>query len=106
MIGSACAALRAAERHAEERGAGGRDAVRQRVEAELQRVDAALFVQHRVAVKAGRDEVVVAGVGQHVSGELLDDELVERHVGVERADDPVSRPDAARAVLLVAVVSA
>ena len=43
-------------------------------------------------------------LGQQVAGELLDGELVERHVGVERLDHPVAvRPDRPRAVLLVAV---
>ena len=42
--------------------------------------------------------------GQHVAGELLDRELIERHVGVEGVDDPIAiRPDRARPVLLVAV---
>ena len=97
-------ALCAAHGHAQEHRARRRDPVGHRVEAELEGVDAALLVQHRVAVEAGRHAVVGRRVGEHVSRELLDDELVERHVGVERADDPVSiRPDAARAVLLVAV---
>ena len=30
------------------------------------------------------------GVGQQVAGELLDDELVERQVAIERPDDPIA----------------
>ena len=42
--------------------------------------------------------------GKQVAGDLLDRELVERHVGVQGADDPVAiGPDRAVAVALVAV---
>ena len=74
------------------------------MEAVFERIDAALFVEHRVAMEAGGDLLALRGVGEHVAGELLDGELVERHVGVERVDHPIAvRPDRARAVLLVAV---
>ena len=53
-------ALGAADRQAEPDGAGGADAVDHGVEAELQRVDAAFLVEHRVAVKAGGDALLDA----------------------------------------------
>ena len=97
-------ALRAAEREAEPRRARRRDAVRHRVEAELVRIDAALLVEHRVAVEAGRDFLIERRAREHVSRDLLDRELIERLVGVQRIDDPVAiRPDRPRAIFLVAV---
>ena len=97
-------ALRAAEREAEPRRTRRRDAVRHRVEAELVRIDAALLVEHRVAVEAGRDFLIERRAREHVSRDLLDRELIERLVGVQRIDDPVAiRPDRPRAIFLVAV---
>ena len=58
--------------------------------AELLVVSAALGVVHRVAVEAGCDEVVVGRLRQQVASQLLDGELIEGHVLVERADDPVA----------------
>src|SRR5207245_1044764 len=64
----------------------------------------ALLVAHGVAMEAGGDAVVHGRIREQVSGDLLDRELVEGHVGVEGVDDPVAvGPDLARAVLLVAV---
>ena len=72
--------------------------------AELERIDAPLLVEHRVAVEAGGDDVVGGGPGQQVAGDLTDGELVERHVGVQAADHPVAiRPDLTVAVLLIPV---
>jgi hypothetical protein len=97
-------ALGAADRQPEPDGAGRRRPVGHGVEAELQRVDPPLLVEHRVAVEPGGDLLRRGGVRQQVPGELLDGEPVERHVGVERVDHPVAvRPDGARPVLLVAV---
>ena len=97
-------ALRAAEREAEPRRAGCGDAIGHRVKTELVRIDAALLVQHRVTVKARRDFLIERRAGQHVSRDLLDGELIERLVRIERVDDPVAiRPDAARAILFVAI---
>src|SRR5262249_43512016 len=97
-------ALAAVEREPEPDGAGGRDPVVDGVPAELQRVGPALLVQHRVAMEAGRDFLVQVRPGQHVAGELLDCELVERLVVIQGADDPVAvEPHGPRAVLFVAV---
>ena len=97
-------ALRAAEREAEPRRARRRHAVGHGVEAKLQRVNSAFFVQHRVAVKAGRHLLLARRPRQQVARDLLDGELIKRHVRVQRIDHPVApRPDAALAVLFVAV---
>ena len=79
-------------------------AVEQPLPARLGRVDAALVVQHRVAVKARRDARALVGVRQQVAGQLLDREAIERQIAVERIDDPVAPlPHRPRAVEVVAV---
>ena len=96
--------LRTAQREAKPRGAGGVDAIDHRVESELKRIDAALLVDHRVAMKTSGHALRQCGARQHVAGDLFDGELIERHVVVDGADYPVSpRPDGSRAILLVAV---
>ena len=63
-----------------------------------------LAVEPMVAIEAGGHDVVARGAGQHVSGELLHGELIERHVGIERPDHPVApRPVGAAGVGLKAV---
>ena len=85
-------------------GAGGGHAIGHRMEAELERVDAAFFVEHRVPMEPGGDALVGRGVGQQVAGQLFDGEPIEGHVGVEGPDHPIPpRPDAAGAVFFVAV---
>ena len=97
-------ALGTAHREPEPDGAGHVRAIDHGVVAELERVDAAFFVQHRVAVESGGDDLLAGGVRNHVSGELLDAEAIERHVVVEGFDDPIAvGPDGATAVLFVAV---
>ena len=51
---------------------------------------AALVRVHVVALKAGGDELGFGAVRQQVAGELVAEELVVRHVGVEGVDDPVA----------------
>ena len=97
-------ALGAVHGQAHPGGAGGPDAVDHGVEAVFVRIDAALLVEHGVAVEAGGHEVFGRGAGQEVARELLDAELVVGEVGVQRLDHPVAvRPDRARAVLLETV---
>ena len=97
-------ALRASEREAEPRGGSGVHAINHRVKPKLQRVDAALLVDHRVAMKAGGNALGLRGVGQQVTGDLLDGELIKRQIGIERVDHPIApRPDGARAILLVTI---
>jgi hypothetical protein len=97
-------ALAAVQREAHPGRAGDADAVHHRVKAVFIRVDAAFFIQHRVSMKPGGDDVLRRGIRQHVSGELLDAELIEGHVIIQRLHDPVAiGPDLARAVFLEAV---
>ena len=67
--------------------------------------DGAAFVGRDVAaVEAGGDLLVERAVGQQIAGQLLDRELVERHVAVEGVDDPVAiGPDLAVVVEVDAV---
>ena len=83
-------ALGAVEGEAHPGGASSADAVDHGVEAIFVRVGAAFFVEHRVTVEAGRDEVVGRSAGQEVAGELLDAEQVVREIGVEGFHDPVA----------------
>ena len=51
------------------------------------------------AVEAGADQLIERAIGQQVAGELLDRELIERHVPVESIDHPI----AIRPVLAIVV---
>ena len=97
-------ALRAAGGKAEPSRAGCGNAVGHGVVAELERIDAAFFIEHGVAMKSGGDDLLGRGVGKHVAGELLNGKLVEGLVSVERLDDVVAvGPDGSVAVFFVAV---
>ncbi len=55
-------------------------------------------------MESSRHELVLGGLGQQVARDLLHDEPVERHVVVQRLDDPVAvAPDRSRPVDRVAV---
>ena len=97
-------ALGAVERQAHPSGPRDGDAIDHGVEAVLVGIRAAFFVEHRVAMEAGGDEIVGRGIGQEVARELPDAELVVRHVRVQGLHDPVAvGPDRAGAILLEAV---
>ena len=74
------------------------------MEPELERINPALFIEHRVAMEPRGDLLRDVGIGQHVPGNLLDGETVKRHVVVQRVDHPVAvRPHRPRPVLFVTV---
>ena len=75
------------------------------VEHEVFFVDHAPFVGGDVAAIEARGDVLIErAIGQQVAGELLDRELVERHVAVEGVDDPIAiGPDLAIVVEVDAV---
>ena len=73
-------ALRALDRQAENAFADAIHAIEHRVHAELFRIDAAFFVEHGVAQKAGGDDLVLRRVRQLVARDLFDDKLVVRQV--------------------------
>ena len=97
-------AARASDGEAEPDSAGRLDAIDDVLDLRLGGDRTALPVEHVVAVEAGGDELAERRLGQQVAGELLDGELVERHVAVQRIDDPVApMPLVACAVGLEAV---
>ena len=97
-------ALGALDGQAEDALADGVHAVEHGVHAELLRIDAALFVNHRIAQIAGGDDLILRGVGQQIAGQLLHDETVIGQVAVEGVDDPIAiGPDEARLIFLIAV---
>ena len=64
---------------------------------------ATLAIGERVAMETGGHLVVERRTRQEVAGDLAERELIERHVGVERSDDPVSpAPDRPRRIVGVA----
>ena len=66
-------------------------------------IGTALGVGHRIAMEARGDLLRLRRVRQHVAGELLNRELIEGHVGVDRPDHPVPvSPDGSLGVLRVA----
>ena len=57
-----------------------------------------------MTVEPGRQTLVVGRARQQIPGQLPRDELIERHVAVERVDDPVApRPHVAHPVVLIPV---
>ena len=97
-------ALGTTDRQAEPGGAGGVGAIDGSFDAELLRVGAAFLVERCVAMEAGRDDLILRGIRQQVARQLLDSELIERHVLVEGVDEPIAPgPDRALAVDGVAV---
>ena len=94
----------AAQGQTKKRGAGRANAVDHGFHAKLLVVGPAFFVQHRVAMEPGCNALSDAGIVQHVAGQLLDRELVERQIAIQRLDDPIAiLPDRATAVDRVAV---
>ncbi len=94
--------LAAADRQAEKNRAGRVGAIDDRLDAELFEVDAAFLVDLRVAMEAGGDALLNGRVRQQIAGQLLDDELIERHVAVEVPTAPsrgTSRWSAAQSML-------
>ena len=70
-----------------------------RLDAKLLGVGPSLFVHQRVAVKAGGNLLRLCRPGQHVARQLLDGELIERQVAIQRLDHPLSvEPDRAGSV--------
>ena len=97
-------AAAAIEREREPREAGGLDAVDDVLDAPFLGDEAALAVDAVVAMKACGDGLRARGRGQQVAGDLVDRELIEGFVFIERVDHPIApRPHLAAAVGLEAV---
>jgi hypothetical protein len=97
-------ALGTPDRESQKGGAGGCQPIHDRLDPELFPVDPALLVDLGVSVETGGDFFLVARIGEHVASELLDHELVEGKVAVDRVDHPVPiEPDVPRCVDAVSV---
>ena len=54
-------------------------------------------------MESGGDTLIPCRLGKQITGELLDRELVERHIGIQRGDDPIAiRPDRTHDVVRIA----
>ena len=94
----------ASSSQAEPDGGRGIDAIDDVFDGEFFGDDAPLGVAAMVAIEAGSDVLFPRGVRQHVAGDLLDGEAIERYVAVKGVDHPVApAPHDAFAVVLVAV---
>ena len=97
-------ALDATEGGALPDGPGGVDAIDDGGEAVFLIIGSALGIGLGIAMETGGDAVFERGVREKISGEGLEGELIEGHVGVETADEPVApRPNLAAIVLFVAL---
>ena len=83
-------ALRAAHGKAHPHGSQRSGAIQHLLIAELFGIGAALAIGERVAIEAGGHQRVEIAIRQQVAGELLDGELVEGEIAIERVDHPVA----------------
>ncbi len=97
-------APRTAHGQAHERVGRGLDAIDDVFDLVLRRNGAALEVHHVIPVEPGGDLLRVGGVWQQIARDLVDGELVEREIPVERVDHPVAPvPHLAQAVDVIPV---
>ncbi len=97
-------ALRALDRDAKHALADRFHAVEKRLHSELLGIDAAFFVEHGVAKKAGGDAIVLRCAGQQVARDLANDKLIIGQVAIHGVDHPVAvEPDLAGLVFFKAV---
>ena len=97
-------AARAAQSEPQPNVRRGLRAVRNILHAELLRHNAAFRAGPVIPVKRRGDALVQSGIRQQVAGNLLNGELIERHVLLERFNHPIApAPHIARAIGLIAV---
>ncbi len=98
-------ASRAADGVCEPDGAGGFSAIENGFVPELFLINASFAVGQGLSMERGGEQLVGRWIGEQVSGELFDGELIKRHVAVDGVDDPVAVAPSvwARAVFLVSV---
>ena len=98
-------ALRAPHREPQPDGSQRSGAVQHLFVAKLLGVGAAFAIRQGIAVEAGGHQHFLVAARQQIAGNLLDGELVERQIAIERFDHPlpVAPRPGTRAVLLVAV---
>ena len=83
-------AARAADREAQPHGAERLHAIHAGLDAELLLIRAAFGVRERLPMKRGGHDLLLRGLRQQITGDLLDGELIKGHVVIDRADDPVA----------------
>ena len=95
---------RAAEREAHEHSRCGLHPIDDVLDGVFLGNDAAFAVAAMVAIEPRRDLLVERRTREHVAGNLLQRELVERKIAIERVDDPIApAPHVAFRVCLVSV---
>src|SRR5215471_15373261 len=83
-------AARATESYAKEHGGGGLHAVYYIFNCVFFRNNAVLSVGAMIAIEAGSNLLVEGGIGQHITGDLLERELIKRLVAIEGVDHPIA----------------
>ena len=83
-------ALGTIESGAKENRGSGVDPVKNLVHAVFLRMHAGLDVTGGGAVEAGGNALGRGGVGQQITGDLLDDKLVKGHISIEGVNHPVT----------------
>ena len=58
--------------------------------------DAALIRRDVAAIKAGSDQLIHGSIREQIARDLFKGEPIERHVAIERADDPIANGHMAR----------
>ena len=96
-------ALGAGDGHAHPGHAGRGDAIHD-VEVEIFFLDQAAFVTgHDIAMESRSNFLSGGRIGQHVTGDLFDGELVKRHAFIEGVDDPFApEPHVSERVVVIA----
>ena len=96
-------ALGARHRNSHPNGHGRIDSVDNCRIAKLFVVGPPLTIGHRVAMECSGHEICLSGMVKQVAGQLLDRKLFDRHIPIERVDDPISiRPDSPWRIIGVA----
>ena len=82
--------LSASHREAEKCGSGGGDSIENGFHTELLWINPSFLIDLGVSMKASRDELLLIGVRQQVSGKLFNTELIQGHVAIECLNDPIT----------------
>ena len=77
-------------RQAQEHTRSGRGSIDDAFDAPFLGDDAALIIDAVIAIETGRHAIIDRRVRQQIAGQLLDRELIERHVAVVSVDHPVA----------------
>ena len=97
-------ALGASQGESKKNGCCGVGAVNHRLYPKLLQVDTAFLIEHGVTVKASRHFLRNRRRWQQIASQLLGSKLIERHVGVEGIDYPITiLPHRARTINAVTV---